>query len=82
MSRTSVSHFGISENPNLVHLNLARVKPMTLTLMLATSQAGVRHCWDRTRTGWFSVRKTWLSEISGHGACGLISKLGSTIKSP
>ena len=37
MSRTSVSHFGRAENPDLVGLNPGRVKPIVLKLIFTTS---------------------------------------------
>ena len=40
------------------------------------------HYYNRARTGWLSIRIMWLSGISGHGAGGLVSQLGSTIKLP
>ena len=49
-------------------------------LSLPSQVLGIIMIW--AKTGWFSVRITWLSEISGHGAGNLISQFGSTTKSP
>ena len=43
MSRVSVSHFKRLGNLDLMGLNPVRLKPMTLTLTLVTSQPGTQH---------------------------------------